>query len=204
MKYKVRTFAAFLGTFLTPLIASFAAPFIISRLLEQIQAGTVTLEGSMHRRTYPKIFDLLVGGIDRATVNQERCTGGIVAAINGTERYNGTVPASTVPWHKTYANFAGRLPDVIALYFEVERARFGIRDASGLCTGLYFGAEDALELEYTREAGGAITGVNALETRSLRLVRRDAGFLCPETATIRGRGTLTVAGSSTRVTITLI
>ena len=47
MKYKVRTFAAFLGTFLTPLIASFAAPFIISRLLEQIQAGSVTLEGSI-------------------------------------------------------------------------------------------------------------------------------------------------------------
>lgn len=47
MKYKVRTFAAFIGTFLTPLIASFAAPFIISRLLEQIQAGTVTLEGSI-------------------------------------------------------------------------------------------------------------------------------------------------------------
>ncbi len=47
MKYKVRTFAAFLGSFLTPLIASFAAPFIISRLLEQIQAGSVTLEGSI-------------------------------------------------------------------------------------------------------------------------------------------------------------
>lgn len=47
MKYKVRTFAAFLGTILTPLVAAFAAPFIISRLLEQIQAGTVTLEGSI-------------------------------------------------------------------------------------------------------------------------------------------------------------
>ena len=47
MKYKARTLAAFLGTFLTPLIASFGAPFIISRLLEQIQAGTVTLEGSI-------------------------------------------------------------------------------------------------------------------------------------------------------------
>lgn len=47
MKYKVRTFAALFGTFLTPLVASFAAPFIISRLLEQIQAGTVTLEASL-------------------------------------------------------------------------------------------------------------------------------------------------------------
>ena len=47
MKYKVRTFGALFGTFLTPLVASFAAPFIISRLLEQIQAGTVTLESSL-------------------------------------------------------------------------------------------------------------------------------------------------------------
>lgn len=47
MKYKVRTFATLFGTFLTPLVASFAAPFIISRLLEQIQASTVTLEASL-------------------------------------------------------------------------------------------------------------------------------------------------------------
>jgi ATP-binding cassette subfamily B protein len=47
MKYKVRTFGALFGTILTPLVASFAAPFIISRLLEQIQAGTITLEASL-------------------------------------------------------------------------------------------------------------------------------------------------------------
>lgn len=44
MQYKLRTFAALAGTILTPLVASFAGPFIISRLLEQLQAGTLTLE----------------------------------------------------------------------------------------------------------------------------------------------------------------
>jgi ATP-binding cassette subfamily B protein len=46
MKYPFRAFAALIGTIITPLIAAFAAPFIISRLLEQLQAGTLTLEGA--------------------------------------------------------------------------------------------------------------------------------------------------------------
>jgi ATP-binding cassette, subfamily B, bacterial len=47
MRYPFRTFAALLGAVLTPLVGLFGAPFIVSRLLEQLQAGTVTLEGSV-------------------------------------------------------------------------------------------------------------------------------------------------------------
>lgn len=47
MQYRFRTFAALVGSILTPLVAAFGAPFIISRLLEQLQAGTVTLEGAL-------------------------------------------------------------------------------------------------------------------------------------------------------------
>ncbi|HEU5121569.1 MAG TPA: ABC transporter ATP-binding protein [Candidatus Saccharimonadales bacterium] len=46
MKYPFRTLFALIGTVITPLIASFVGPFIISRLLEQLQAGTLTLEGA--------------------------------------------------------------------------------------------------------------------------------------------------------------
>lgn len=47
MNYPFRTFGALIGTILTPLVGLFGAPFIVSRLLEQLQAGTVTLEGSV-------------------------------------------------------------------------------------------------------------------------------------------------------------
>lgn len=47
MNYPFRTFGALIGTILTPLVGLFGAPFIVSRLLEQLQAGTVTLEGSL-------------------------------------------------------------------------------------------------------------------------------------------------------------
>ncbi len=46
MRYPLRTFTALMGTVLTPFVASFVGPFIISRLLEQLQAGTLTLEAA--------------------------------------------------------------------------------------------------------------------------------------------------------------
>ncbi len=46
MQYPFRTIAALVGTVLTPFVASFVGPFIISRLLEQLQAGSLTLEAA--------------------------------------------------------------------------------------------------------------------------------------------------------------
>jgi ATP-binding cassette subfamily B protein len=47
MKYPFRTIAALIGTVITPFIGAFIGPFIISRLLEQLQAGGLTLETAL-------------------------------------------------------------------------------------------------------------------------------------------------------------
>ena len=57
IRYKLRTLAAVIGTIITPLISLFAGPFIISRLLEQLQAGTLTLDNA-----WPMI--LLYAGVE--------------------------------------------------------------------------------------------------------------------------------------------
>jgi ATP-binding cassette subfamily B protein len=46
MKYPFRTSTALIGGVLTPFVAAFVGPFIISRLLEQLQAGSLTLESA--------------------------------------------------------------------------------------------------------------------------------------------------------------
>ncbi|HET6747003.1 MAG TPA: ABC transporter ATP-binding protein [Candidatus Saccharimonadales bacterium] len=46
MRYPFRTCFALLGTVLTPFVGSFVGPYIISRLLEQLQTGTLTLEAA--------------------------------------------------------------------------------------------------------------------------------------------------------------
>lgn len=45
MKYRFRTFGAMIGSILAVLTSSFAAPFVISLILDQLQNGTFTLEG---------------------------------------------------------------------------------------------------------------------------------------------------------------
>lgn len=47
MNYPFRTFAALIGTIITPFIGAFVGPFIISRLLEQLQSGGLTLETAL-------------------------------------------------------------------------------------------------------------------------------------------------------------
>lgn len=47
MKYPFRTIAGLVGTVITPFIGAFVGPFIISRLLEQLQAGGLTLESAL-------------------------------------------------------------------------------------------------------------------------------------------------------------
>ena len=46
MRYPVRTFAALIGTATSAFVGSFIGPFIISRLLEQLQTGTLALEAA--------------------------------------------------------------------------------------------------------------------------------------------------------------
>jgi ATP-binding cassette subfamily B protein len=64
MRYPFRTFAALIGTILTPFVGSFVGPYIISQLLEQLQTGTLTLETAwpmVFLYTLVEIYGQLVG-----------------------------------------------------------------------------------------------------------------------------------------------
>jgi ATP-binding cassette subfamily B protein len=47
MQYPIRTWVALVGSFTTTVIGSFYGPYIISLVLNQLQTGTITLDGSM-------------------------------------------------------------------------------------------------------------------------------------------------------------
>ena len=64
MRYPVRTISALIGTAISPFVVLFMAPFVISRILEQLQTGTLTLENALPliaAYTVIEIYGQLVG-----------------------------------------------------------------------------------------------------------------------------------------------
>jgi len=163
----------------------------------------VTLEGSFHTRTIAKVVRSLIGAVTRAIVAHP-CTGGEAWADNGTEAEPlGTAP-NRLPFHLTYENFTGTLPNITSIGLLYSRFSFVIQCA-GICTGRYGSATDNISMTSTREAGGAITSLAPVAGRNIAtLVTTLAGFLCPATGAFMGSGTPTVLNNTNRITITLI
>lgn len=80
----------------------------------------VTLEGSFHSRTFPKIERLLIGAVTRLVIKGESCT-------------NGSAVARALPWHLTYDSFAGTLPDITSVRLLIERFVFEIITLGRTC-----------------------------------------------------------------------
>lgn len=146
----------------------------------------MTLEGSFHSRTIAKVAGALVGYITRAGFT----------ACSGTDW---RVLTETLPWHTTYQGFSGTLPGITSIRTTLVRPGFQI-------IASYFGIPvtctyrtSNVNLQYTREAGGALTTVS-LEGRNLI----PDEFGC-ENGGLSGTSTsLTVLNSTTRLTVTLI
>jgi len=165
----------------------------------------VTIEGSFHANGFGKTVGNLIGAVFGANVQQEACVGGRVSAFNGTEPYNGGTAPQTLPGHYTFFAYSGTLPNVTAVYLELSRNRWGVRDSGGFCTGQYGTAEDRLRLGFNREAGGRITSVETVAASNrLTLFRRDGGFLCPPRGEVLGTGQVAAQGTTTRIALTLI
>src|SRR4029077_9579140 len=74
----------------------------------------VTLEGSLHSRTIPKIVRvLLIGAVSRVLIKNESCTGGTASILR-------------LPWHITYEGFVGTLPNIAAVLLLLQRFQFGL------------------------------------------------------------------------------
>jgi hypothetical protein len=154
----------------------------------------LTLEGSFHSATIRKVEDALIGFVTRAIINGARppCTGGVASVLS-----------ESLPWHVIYRGFEGPLPNISRITIVSIGNSFRV-DPDGILPACLARStvERPIRGFVEREAGGAITGLSADPSAVIPL---SGGFGCGVAeATFLGRGAVTVLGSSSRTTITLI
>jgi hypothetical protein len=149
-----------------------------------------TFEGSFHSRVVVKTVGLLVGHITRASLNE--CRGGGM-----------TVLAETLPWHLTYARFAGTLPTIDHIYGEVIGASL-----RGQPTGLpaclaRTTTTNAMEALIDRDPSGG--RVNTLSAGPSEIpMSGEFGCIIAGEVSLSGTATVTQLGSTAAVTVNLI
>jgi hypothetical protein len=146
----------------------------------------VTLEGSFHSRSITKVERTLIGFVTRATVANELCRGG-----------HATVHNETLPWHVTYERFTGTLPNITSVTLLLRGIVFDINNEAATCTST--GRDNAAGIASL--SGGRVTTMRADESRLISLT----GGLCSfARGFFIGEGTVSVLGSGSPITLTLI
>jgi hypothetical protein len=167
----------------------------------------LTLEGSFHSRTIAKVARTLIGAITKAKYHRP-CRGGEAWTANGLETHPrlGRL-ANTLPWHITYEAFAGRLPAITEILLLL--SRFKLKIQTGLfgfdCIGLYGNERDNITGR-AAVAGGAITSLALVAGRNTATLAGQLGNAeCPPTTNFVGTSnSVTLLGTTTRITVTLI
>ena len=151
----------------------------------------VTLEGSFHARTIPKVARSLIGAITRAISNELICTNG-----------QGRPRTETLPWHVTYEGFAGTLPNISAVFLLLSRLRFNLT-VLGLCTGDYGTAANNVTTRTRINAGGEVTELEPVTGRNRVTLHSGAAF-CSASGTVSGIGNVFPLGTTSTIRVTLI
>jgi hypothetical protein len=153
---------------------------------------TLTLEGTFHYRTFIKVERTLIGYITRAIFATETCVAG--GGFIGRPR----VLTETLPWHVRYVSFEGGLPSV-TLRVRILNFSFDmIGGPTGTCKYLF-----SPDFIVGGPAGGSInegTGNSTITAATNSITGRP---FCPERNWV-ARTVITVLGSATPITITLI
>lgn len=147
----------------------------------------LTIEGSFHNRTIAKAVGTLTGFVTRA--NLGACAAG-----------QATLLLETLPWHSRYQSFTGTLPSISALSAHVIGVAMRIREIGGAICLARSSATEPITIRANREvATGALT--DAEIGGSVRV-----GNECFAVTAAFGsnRGPVSVLGSATRLTVTLI
>jgi hypothetical protein len=156
----------------------------------------LTLEGSLHARTFVKGTYNLIGSVTRAVFGTAaQCTGG-----------EWTVLAEALPWNIRYQSFTGTLPNITSLRTLVSgaalRQHINAVNASCLFTSRETLSEH-LTVRFNREAGGIFTSAELGGE-----ITSNEG--CVLGSRIRQRfssgasAILTELGTTTRIRVTLI
>lgn len=157
----------------------------------------VTLEGSLHARTMVKSPGTLVGFILRARTSA--CSVGTAVLLSVEDGQT-----STLPWHIRYDRFTGTLPAITSIRWHIVGFSYRVVEEFETCLYASTAARPAL-LDLSREEGGsgALTTGRFFGTEAIPLAAGNVA-LCEQSGLLGGSGSVTLPGSSTRVTLTLI
>ena len=157
---------------------------------------TVTLEGSFHYRTIRKVERSLIGYITKAIIATPNCVSSPEAGIRI------AALTETLPWHLTYVDFSGTLPNVTAR-IKLNRFSFNFINVPIIGRCRYTASPNYI---LGGPVGGAITeGTrNATATIEGATRIRSETFGCPEFQAESVPTSVTIQGGTTPVTIRLI
>lgn len=148
----------------------------------------LTAEGTFHSASIAKTSGSLMGYITRASIGE--CPGA-----------RGTVLSETLPWHVKYEGFEGALPDISSLRLILRY--LPIRLEIPLLPPCLMRTENVtLELTGTREAIGLVLTSGTLGSESIACRTGEGSTIM--NATYAGSGNVTVLGTTTRITLSLI
>lgn len=154
----------------------------------------LTMEGSFHEATFAKAIGTLVGNVTRASMSHP-CTGGESWIWNGTE--GALTGATSLPWPITYQAFVGTLPNITSISLSIHQPKLTI--SSFACLGTFEKANWVMVAN--RSAFGTMTWSSS-GTGGVTWTRL-AGS-CPEPAAQGTSTTVTLLGTTTGITLTLI
>lgn len=112
----------------------------------------ITLEGSLHSRTMPKVRESLIGYVTNAG-GSGICTGGVISRAS--------VLTAGLPWHVRYTSFSGSLPNISSIALRIVGFEYQITEAvSGINCLLRSNEAEAedIVMTWSRTAEGRIGG----------------------------------------------
>lgn len=166
----------------------------------------VTMEGSFHSATISKVRSSLIGYITKAITAPELCFGEQDPRLfirNGTQIFLDGNTYESLPWHIQYDSFSGTLPAITGVRVGIVGMAFLILDIFHQCLFMSNAANPAYGI-FQREAGGAISGFRAEEMTAIPLKEALNGRPCPMSIRWMETGTVTLLGTTTRITLTLV
>jgi len=122
--------------------------------------------------------------------------------LNGIEVLEGITTPSTLPWHVQYQSFAGTLPRISSVRITIVGFAFLINVSGVNC--LYQSTQ--VNPQVGRFNANETTGqLESFTLEPVPNVKLHAGnFLCPTEIGLAGTGGVTVAGSTTKLTVRLV
>jgi len=151
----------------------------------------MTMEGSFHENTIPKVLETLMGYITRAIASHP-CTNGEGWVWNGTE--GALTGASSLPWHIRYAGFTGTLPSISGIRINLIRPKFSINNA--VCLGTYLPSTHRATINVLGDRSTTIT----LEEESMSAIEGN----CPSGRFQGVSNRVTLLGTTTAISLSLI